>query len=474
LGNRKVALVVTLALLTLATGFVLSRGDSQGTRTTRALGAERLVAWEPFPEQSSEMCQWVPASASEELFASLAQMPSGAAGAAVPTTGAPPRPSEAEREMVAKRRPVSNITDPHYGFAGLTVDVARNEVIIAEENLSTIVVYDRMENTPPTARMSEPKRVIGGESAFLEYACGVYVDPASGDIYAINNDTMNWMPVFGRDQRGDVAPKRKLATPHTTAGIFVDEQTQELFLTIQDDHAVVVFPKLAKDQEKALRVLQGKSTGLADPHGVTIDSKRNELWVTNWGSTNDRPAFEIGKGGGGFGQGARRTDFPVGRNRTYNASGKFLPPSITVYPKNAAGDTAPLRVIQGPKTTLDWPTSLAVHPERGELFVANDTGHNVSVFRVTDNGDVAPIRVIKGPQTMIQNPTGVFVDVKNNELWVANFGSHAATVFPIDAEGNVVPKRVIRSGPADAPAPMLGNPHTVAFDSKREEILVAN
>jgi DNA-binding beta-propeller fold protein YncE len=75
---------------------------------------------------------------------------------------------------------------------------------------------------------------------------------------------------------------------------------------------------------------------------------------------------------------------------------------------------------------------------------------------------------------MIQNPTGVFVDVKNNELWVANFGSHAATVFPIDAEGNVVPKRVIRSGPADAPAPMLGNPHTVAFDSKREEILVAN
>jgi DNA-binding beta-propeller fold protein YncE len=115
-----------------------------------------------------------------------------------------------------------------------------------------------------------------------------------------------------------------------------------------------------------------------------------------------------------------------------------------------------------------------VHPERGELFVANDTGHNVSVFRVTDNGDVAPIRVIKGPQTMIQNPTGVFVDVKNNELWVANFGSHAATVFPIDAEGNVVPKRVIRSGPADAPAPMLGNPHTVAFDSKREEILVAN
>jgi hypothetical protein len=57
---------------------------------------------------------------------------------------------------------------------------------------------------------------------------------------------------------------------------------------------------------------------------------------------------------------------------------------------------------------------------------------------------------------------------------VANFGSHSATVFPIDAAGDVPPKRIIRSGPADAPSPNLSNPHTVAYDSKREEILVAN
>jgi DNA-binding beta-propeller fold protein YncE len=182
----------------------------------------------------------------------------------------------------------------------------------------------------------------------------------------------------------------------------------------------------------------------------------------------------IGEGGGSFGRGAQRTDFPVGRNRAYPASGRINPPSITVYPKNAQGDVKPLRVIQGPKTMLDWPTSLAIHPERGELFVANDTGHTVTVFRTDANGDVAPIRAISGPRTMVKNPTGVFVDVKNNELWVANFGSHSATVFPIDANGDVVPKRIIRSGPADAPAPMLGNPHTVAFDSKRDEILVAN
>ena len=131
-------------------------------------------------------------------------------------------------------------------------------------------------------------------------------------------------------------------------------------------------------------------------------------------------------------------------------------------------------MIQGPQTQLDWPTALAVHPDRGEIFVANDTGNSVIVFPIDASGNVAPIRVLKGPRTMIKNPTGIALDLENNELWVANFGSHAATVFEFDAEGNVPPKRVIRSAPLGTPSPKLSNAHTVAFDSKRGEILVAN
>jgi len=135
---------------------------------------------------------------------------------------------------------------------------------------------------------------------------------------------------------------------------------------------------------------------------------------------------------------------------------------------------APLRVIQGPKTLLNWPTSIAVHPDRGELFVANDTNDTITVYRTTDNGDVTPIRVLKGPRSMIKNPTGVALDLKNNELWVANFGSHSATVFPVDASGDPVPKRIIRSGRLDDPSPMLSNPHTIAYDTKRDQLLVSN
>jgi DNA-binding beta-propeller fold protein YncE len=472
-ANRKVALVVTLASLVMAAGFVVSSGDQEQTTRTRALGSDRLVAWEQLPELNGPICEFVPASASEEMFASLMQSSGSAGSAAAQSATAPPRPGDAQREQVMKRQAIATVSDPHFAYAGIVVDPIRNEVVIAEENLSSLLVYDRLENTPPTAAMSEPKRMIGGEATFLEYACSLYVDPETGDIYGINNDTMNWMPVFGRDAKGNVTPKRKLATPHTTFGIVADEERQELLMTIQDDHAVVVFPKTAKDEDKAVRVLQGKSTRLADPHGIALDPKRGEIFITNWGTSNERPP--LGEGGGGsFGRGAARADWPVGRNRTFPSSGKIEPPSITVYPKDAKGDTAPLRVIQGPKTQLDWPTALAVHPDRGEIFVANDTADSVIVFRSDANGDVAPIRVIKGPRTMVKNPTGVTVDLKNNELWVANFGSHAATVFPIDAEGNVTPKRVIRSGPVDAPSAMLSNPHTVAYDSKREEILVAN
>jgi hypothetical protein len=47
-------------------------------------------------------------------------------------------------------------------------------------------------------------------------------------------------------------------------------------------------------------------------------------------------------------------------------------------------------------------------------------------------------------------------------------------VYRIDAKGDARPLRVIRSAPLGSPAPMLSNAHTMAFDTKREELLVAN
>jgi len=382
------------------------------------------------------------------------------------TNAAPPRPSDALKAEIAKRQPVATIRDPRNAFAGIALDPTRNEVVIAEENNFSMLVYDRMTNTPPNAVLSEPKRTIQGEKTFLEYACGVYIDPTSGDIYGINNDTLNWMTVFDRNARGNASPYRKLRTPHTTFGIVADEQTQELFFTIQDDQAISIFKKNAKEQDAPVRVIQGPKTQMADPHGIALDDKAGLIYVTNWGTFNER----------NYNVPARynKPNWPVGRDNNIPGSGKTQPPSITVYRKDASGDVAPLRVIQGPKTMMNWPTDIAVHPDRGELFVANDTGDSITVYKTDANGDVAPIRVIKGPKSLVKNPTGVEVDVKNNELWVANFGNHAATVYPIDAAGDQAPKRIIRSGRLTEATPMLSNPHTMAFDTKRDEILVSN
>jgi DNA-binding beta-propeller fold protein YncE len=467
--SRMMLLFLTI-LLVASSGRLLSletAGSPKAPPQTKMVG--RLVGVEPLPSMDGEQC--ILPSGAEALMAT-ATIPAGvialrqSTGTTPATGAAPPRPSEAVRSAVAKRQPIGTIRDPRNSFAGLVVDPVRNEVIMAEENNFSILVYDRTTNTPPTAAFTEPKRTIQGENTYLEYACGVYVDPATGDIYGINNDTLNWMTVFDRNAKGNASPNRKLRTPHTTFGIVADEETQELLMTIQDDHAVSVFKKSAKDQDAPVRLIQGPKTQMADPHGIALDPKAGLIFVTNWGTFNDR-RYDVPPRYG-------KANWPVGRDNNIPGSGKNQAPSITVYRKDARGDVTPLRVIQGPKTQLNWPTSIAVHPDRGELFVANDTGDSVTVYKTDANGDVAPIRVLKGRRSMIKNPTGVALDLMNNELWVANFGSHAATVYPVDAAGDPVPKRIIRSGRPDEAAPMLSNPHTLAYDSKRDQILVSN
>jgi DNA-binding beta-propeller fold protein YncE len=244
---------------------------------------------------------------------------------------------------------------------------------------------------------------------------------------------------------------------------------------VQHDSALVVYRKGATAEEPPLRLLQGDRTRLADPHGVAFDPKLGVLFVTNHGSVHsvaEDAADPLGtREGGGE---PRIPNFPLDREMAIPGSGRTLPPSITVYAKNASGDTAPLRVIQGPRTQLNWPTGVAVDPERGELYVTNDTVHSILVFDVNASGDVAPKRVLRGPRTGLKNPTGLALDFTHGEFWVANFGGHTATAYPLGAAGDTPPLRTIRAAPEGTPSLMIGNPGAVAFDTRREEILAPN
>ena len=379
---------------------------------------------------------------------------------------------EARTTIELERAPVREIKDPYPGFSAVAVDVANDEIILHDENNAQIMVYSRMDDTPARATLTEPKRIIGGPATNIQMNCGVYVDPFSGDIYSVNGDTADWMGVWTREQRGNAAPTRELEAPHRAFGVVVDEEAQELFMTIQHPPAVVVWPKLAQDQDAPLRILEGDKTRLASAQGIAIDTENQWLYVSNVGATS-RNSFNQGWSRA-LNPGAATWEIP---NRILDyipGSGEFRPPSITVHDLKASGDTAPLRVIQGPLTQLNWPAHISVDAESDELFVTNPVTHEILVFRATDSGNVAPIRVLGGPRTGLSHPHGVFVDPKDDELVVANFGNHSSTVYAQTASGDTPPLRTIRAAPADAPAPMFGNIGSATYDSIRDELLVPN
>ena len=368
----------------------------------------------------------------------------------------------------SQRKPERMIRDPYAAYSAVAVDATHDEVVMTDENLFNIWVFDRGVKTSPQ-KSSDPKRLIGGLNTKIEFQCGLYIDPVNGDIYAVNNDTIDTLVIFSRKAVGDVKPDRELHTPHGTFGIAVDEEKQELFLTVQHDNAIVVYNKSAKGAEAPLRVVQGDKTGLADPHGMALDTKRGLLFVTNHGSSHSVRKNESAN---------RRREgplgFPLSRDDAVPGSGKIGSPSITVYRKDALGDVQPLRTIQGPRTQMNWPTGITLDEDSHLIFVANDGGNSVLAFDADASGDAAPIRVIKGPASMVSNPTGVFFDKKNKELWVANFGNHTSTVYNPDANGDASPMRVVRSAPPNEAVPGLGNPHPIAYDTKREQLLVPN
>ena len=401
-------------------------------------GGPQLISIEPFPPMEGEICEWAPASATTTQTGSLQRTPPVVSGASE-------TPPSASAEV--DRAPLRVIRDTFPTYSAVAVDTRVNEVFLQDENLFSLRVFNRLDSTPPGAKFTEPKRVLGGLKTKIEFNCGLYIDPNSGDIYSVDNDTGDALVVFPNSASGDVPPARELHVPHRAWGIAVDEEAQEIYLTIQYPAQVVVYRKTATGEDKPLRVLGGEHTRLADAHGIAIDTKNHWLFVSNHGSDS-------------------KWDVP--------GSGTFSASSISVYPLKATGDTPPLRVIQGPKARLNWPASLAVDPDRGELFVANDADNSVVVFPETGAGNSEPSRIISGPKTGLKNPTGIFIDKKNQELWVSNMGSHSATVYALDARGDVPPRRTIRSGPLGQMALAIGNPGAVAYDSKRDEILVPN
>lgn len=132
--------------------------------------------------------------------------------------------------------------------------------------------------------------------------------------------------------------------------------------------------------------------------------------------------------------------------------------AILTFRGGANGDEAPIRVLQGPLTTLRNPDILAVDPIHNEIFV--DENYAIKVFSREANGNVAPLRVLRGPADAPLNTQGLAVDPVHNLLVVSSrtgqrrsrvSGSERTDraedsrllIFNRTDEGNAAPKAVI-------------------------------
>src|ERR1700731_1861234 len=349
--------------------------------------------------------------------------------------------------------PLRTVADPYPSLHSVAVDPENDRVLMSDSNRGGLLVYDRSTGSLSSS-VAEPVTQVRGPATGMMFVAGVALDPANHEIFAVNNDIGDRMEVFPYDGEGNVKPKRIVFVPHGAWGVGLNRVRDEIAITVEHVNSVVVYRRDATLGEAPMRVLHGPKTGLDDPHGIIFDEKHNEISVANHGNWA-----------------------PLTREESLEGElkgGRFDLPSITTYAGEANKDSAPVRRIQGKQTELNWPMGRSLDAVHAEIAVASYGNDSILIFRHTDQGDAAPVRVIHGSRTGIAGPMGVSIDAKNDEIWVTNYREHTAVVFARTAEGNVAPKRILRNAPLGTLAVGFGNPGAVAYDSKRDQILVPN
>ena len=358
--------------------------------------------------------------------------------------------------------PTRVISDPYPTLHSVAVDPINDRVFVSDPNRHAVWSYERLAASKGSEAVP-PLTGIRGPATGMMFIAAVTVDPDRQEVYTVDNDIGDRMMVFKYDANGNVKPIRSLDVPHQAWGLSINRARKEIAVSVEGPRQIVIYKQDAQGADAPLRMIRGPRTGLGDPHGVYFDGKNNEIVVANHGNQNGRATLPGSiapqrRGGGG--------------DRGALVGGRFDEPSITVYAGEASGDVAPIRRIQGGKTGLNWPMALSVDETHDEIAVANSGDSSIRIFSRSANGDVAPARILKGARSGIRGPMGVTFDVKNDELWVANYGDHTALVFSRTASGDAEPKRIVRNAPAGSPTVGFGNPGAVAYDSKRDELLV--
>jgi hypothetical protein len=108
---------------------------------------------------------------------------------------------------------------------------------------------------------------------------------------------------------------------------------------------------------------------------------------------------------------------------------------LTVYRAGSVGDVAPIEMIDGIKTRLEAPTSLAFDAS-SNIYVANGViPGTITKYRAGSNGNVRPRLRIHGLKSKVDGAEGIAIDssgkiyvsILYNKLLTFAAGAHGAT-----------------------------------------------
>src|SRR5262249_59914215 len=92
---------------------------------------------------------------------------------------------------------------------------------------------------------------------------------------------------------------------------------------------------------------------------------------------------------------------------------------MLVFGYDDDGNVKPKRVLSVPHQA--W--GVSINPVRHEVAVSVEGPREIAVYAQSASGSDAPLRMIRGPKTGLGDPHGVVFDSKNNEILVANHGN---------------------------------------------------
>jgi DNA-binding beta-propeller fold protein YncE len=289
-------------------------------------------------------------------------------------------------------QPVRTIGGSHTRLSrtihGVVYNPARDEIVIPSTHAAAILTF------PGDASGNQsPLRYIQGPDTRLSEPCGVALDPARKHILVANlgSHAVTVYPWLGR---GNVKPVQEIAGPKTRLGsimgVSYDPEHDVIVVSGSEPAlsrarpAIFMFRGTDNGDVAPLREIVGPKTGiLGDWHTAVY---KGEIFVSVMQS-NLIPTYTSA----GLVPTYVKYDFtppiPTYRGVTPRPDLKAVPPSdwvapagfVGVWSETANGDVPPIAIIKGVDTGLSHPSSIALNPKQGEIYVV-DPGRGVFTF----------------------------------------------------------------------------------------------